>query len=206
MSSRATRERRAQLLESVRSVDGVLYEQIKGLNVFEYFVCSLESGLTELIYRQFQQTNNANHPVVLQIAAVLLSLLAVLAYFTAKSFRLLAAQRNALSVHTVSLYYTLLYLLLADIAAAALLEVVPQLTRLYATAVGYQYVNSAVLVAMSLSSLYPLVTNAALLFYVKPYRRAVLRLATSWLRGTESIGVERIVGMAAISVRPQTIA
>jgi hypothetical protein len=87
---------------------------------------------------------------------------------------------------TISLYYTLLYLLVADIAAASLLEAVPRPVKQAASAFfTYQHVNSLVVVTMIMGSLYPLVTNAALLFYVKPYRRVVARLVQRAGTGTE---------------------
>ena len=131
-------------------------------------------------YCLFQQSNSADRPfATLQMSAALILMLGALTFFTVKCFRLLAENRHVLSAQTISLYYTLLYLLVADIAAASILEAVPRLVKQAASALfAYQHVNSLVVVTMIMGSLYPLVTNAALLFYVKPYRRAVVRLVT----------------------------
>lgn len=104
--------------------------------------------------------------------------------------RLLVSHRRVLSAQTLSLYYTLIHLLLIDSAIAGALVIVPNLVKLVLSSplFNFQAVNSMAMVSqMLVSSVYPLATNAILLLYVRPYRRAILRLVW-WRRGGEVQG------------------
>lgn len=95
-----------------------------------------------------------------------------------------------LSAQTLSLYYTLIHLLLIDSAIAGALVIVPNLVKLVLSSplFTYQGVNFVAMVSqMLVSSVYPLVTNSILLVYVRPYRRAIVGLV--WRRGNTVQGL-----------------
>jgi len=89
----------------------------------------------------------------------------------------LAEYRNILSPTTLTLYYSLLYLLLIDIGTLTVLSTMPWLLKIALTSLyDFPYINSWAVGTQMLTSFYPLISNTTLLLYVKPYRRAIVRL------------------------------
>ena len=103
----------------------------------------------------------------------------------AKCYRLLAAKRSHLSKHTISLYYTLLNSLLLDAGAGFVLATGPWLATLVANNAHYGHVGVGMMVGQQMGMCYPLVASVVLLVYVKPYRRALVRLVGKASWGTD---------------------
>lgn len=129
--------------------------------MFVFAVFQVKSGWIRYVYGCF--------------LAYILTIVPLVAYCVYECYNSLGNVRQSLSKATLRLHRTLLNSLLIDLALSAV-GGVPVVTAVVALYTRAEWGSAAMVIASSVTGLYPLESHMLWLFYLPPYRRAVLRM------------------------------
>lgn len=109
------------------------------------------------------------------IAAYTLVFFPLVGYCTYGCYSSLNDARHSLSTSTLRLYRRLVNSLLIDLAFSTI-GLMPVIAVVAAVCAQAEWGSTAMIIAISVTGLYPLESHILWLFYLPPYRRAVMRL------------------------------
>ncbi|KAI1698027.1 serpentine type 7TM GPCR chemoreceptor srh domain-containing protein [Ditylenchus destructor] len=114
------------------------------------------------------------------VAIVSLILFATLTYCVYGCYSSMQRKKSAFSTRTLQLYRSLVNALMIDLVVCGVMAILP--IWICAISLYYQvkWASTATLLALSFSSWYPCVSHIILMWFITPYRRALVRMFKWW--------------------------